>query len=537
MQKLKLVGLAILSGLLMGVSWPATGNIAPLFFISLLPLLYVEYTVTQNKLSSGFLYLAAFICFLTFNGYTTWWIYYASGAGMIMAVVLNSIFMGIVFLWFHKVKTLFGNQKGYLSLIFFWVTFEWWHYHWEFSHPWSSFGNVFAEFPQLIQWYEYTGVLGGTIWLLSANILIFNLFRRLYILRESVKQNLKQLILVIGIIAIPMIISTIQYTTYEEIEAPANIVVVQPNIDPYNDKFGGMTVGEQVERILSLAREKTTENTQYVVAPETAIPRGSLENELEDNYAIQQIRGFLEQYPKVKFIIGASTYLNYEVGGDKPTPSARQNKQTQQWYDAFNSALMIAPNQPIQIYHKSKLVLGVERLPFAKLLAPLEDLAINLGGTFGSLGIEKEAKNLDTAGIGIAPVICYESIYGDYVGDYIAKGAQLIFVITNDGWWEDTPGYKQHLAYARLRAIETRRSIVRSANTGISCFINQRGDVFQKTDWWVPTVISGSINANSNETFYTAHGDFFGRLFAGISILLILWYWTLKIKRKIGSTS
>ena len=150
------------------------------------------------------------------------------------------------------------------------------------------------------------------------------------------------------------------------------------------------------------------------------------------------------------------------------------------------------------------------------------------------MGTEKEAKTLDSTGVKFAPVICYESIYGDYVGDYIAKGAEMIFVITNDGWWEDTPGYKQHLAYSRLRAIETRRSIARSANTGITCFINQRGDVSQKTDWWVPAAISGSINANSKNTFYTEYGDFFGRLFAGISVILVLWYWSVKIKKKIG---
>ena len=188
MQKLKLPGLSILSGLLMGVSWPATGNLAPLFFIALLPLLYVEYTVFQNKekYKSRHLYFYSFLCYLTFNTYTTWWIWYASDAGMIMAVVLNSIFMAIVFLWFHKIKKRFGSKKGYLALIFFWVAFEWLHYHWEFSHPWSSFGNTFANYTTLIQWYEYTGVLGGTIWILVVNILFFELYRRIAILKERI---------------------------------------------------------------------------------------------------------------------------------------------------------------------------------------------------------------------------------------------------------------------------------------------------------------------------------------------------------------
>ncbi|MDF1672536.1 MAG: apolipoprotein N-acyltransferase [Vicingaceae bacterium] len=529
MQKLKLTGLSILSGLLMGISWPATGNLAPLFFVALLPLLYVEYNITQNpdKFKSRHLYFNAFLCFLTFNTYTTWWIWNASEAGMLMAVILNSIFMGIIFLWFHSIKKRFGNKKGYLSLIFLWVGFEWLHYHWEFSHPWSSFGNTFANYTSLIQWYEYTGVLGGTLWILTVNILIFHLFRKVVVLGEKVKEHNKTIVIILGLIFIPSITSIIMYNSYKEDKNPSEIVIIQPNIDPYTEKFGTLTESQQIDRILSLAEQKITPTTNYVIAPETAIPRGSVENELEYNYAIKQVRKFIAKYPHIKFVIGASTYINYQQGGKRPTESARQNPQTKVWYDAFNSALLIDTSTNIEIYHKSQLVLGVERLPFAAILAPLESFAINLGGTFGSLGTAPEAANIDNI---IAPVICYESIYGDYFGDFINKGAELVFIITNDGWWEDTPGYKQHLSYARLRAIESRRSIARSANTGISCFINQRGDIIAPTKWWEQDVISGSINKNSRKTIYTIYGDYFGRLFAAIGALLVLWNWSLKIK-------
>ena len=124
-------------------------------------------------------------------------------------------------------------------------------------------------------------------------------------------------------------------------------------------------------------------------------------------------------------------------------------------------------------------------MPFASILKPLEKFALDMGGSIGSLGVQEESSVFESSihDIVVAPVICYESIYGEYVSSYILKGAQLIFIMTNDGWWEDTPGYHQLLAYARLRAIENRRSIARSANTGISCFINQRGDILQRTEW------------------------------------------------------
>ena len=93
------------------------------------------------------------------------------------------------------------------------------------------------------------------------------------------------------------------------------------------------------------------------------------------------------------------------------------------------------------------------------------------------------------------------------MAEAVSKGAQFIAVITNDGWWGNTSGKDQHLDYARLRAIENRRWVARSANTGISAFINQRGDVVQQTEWWKEAVIKQDINLNSELTFYTKHQD------------------------------
>ena len=98
----------------------------------------------------------------------------------------------------------------------------------------------------------------------------------------------------------------------------------------------------------------------------------------------------------------------------------------------------------------------------------------------------------------------------------------MIFIITNDGWWGNTAGHKQHLHYASLRAIETRRSIARSANTGISAFINQRGDIEQATEYWEPAVIQGTIRANDQMTFYGRHGDYLARTAAWLSVFVFL---------------
>lgn len=219
-------------------------------------------------------------------------------------------------------------------------------------------------------------------------------------------------------------------------------------------------------------------------------------------------------------VFGVSSYKTYPDKNSAPATARARNDMT---YDMFNTAIFLGKNGQTQIYHKSILVVGVEKMPFAKHLGFLGDLVINIGGTTNSLGRQEEPSNFITKDkTQVAPVICYESVFGEFVTKYVKKGAQMIFIITNDGWWKNTPGYHQHLSFARLRAIETRRSIARSANTGISCFINQRGDISQETEWWKPTSIKGTININDKITFYVKFGDYIARIALLMSIILVL---------------
>lgn len=164
-------------------------------------------------------------------------------------------------------------------------------------------------------------------------------------------------------------------------------------------------------------------------------------------------------------------------------------------------------------------------MPYPRLFKLLENVILNLGGTTGSRGTQDYRGTFKhtTDETRIAPVICYESIYGEYVTEYIRNGANLIFVITNDGWWGNTTGYKQHLSYSQLRAIETRRSIARSANTGVSAFINQKGEILNRTEWWVPDVIKNTLKANTEYTFYVRYGDYIGRIASFFAIFAILY--------------
>ncbi len=534
MKTYQLYLLSTLSGLLLAYAWFPKG-LAPLLFFGFVPLLILEHIIfTQPGKHNSFTpFGCSFVTFIIWNVITTYWIKNASFGGAIMAIVSNTVLMTIVFTVSHKVKKRVGEKWGNLIFICFWMTFEFMHLCWDLSWPWLTLGNGFADNNNWIQWYEYTGVFGGSLWILVVNCLIASLF----IPNSSSTINTKRIIIsIISIIILPIFISFLVKLKYEsnnslsDKKAYQKIVAVQPNIDPYNEKFTG-SFQDQIYKMLRLAQEKTDSSTDYLLFPETALQENLWDDELKQSESIKILKQFLKQFPKLKIIIGASTAKLYKQG-TTPSITARKYIDRTSYYDDFNTALQVDNTERIQIYHKSKLVPGVEKMPFPFLFKYFENFAIELGGTAGSLGVQEERTVFTSSDntMKTAPVVCYESIYGEYVGEYITNGAQFISIITNDGWWGDTPGYKQHLKYGTLRAIETRRWIARSANTGISCFITPTGEIQQPTDWWVPAVISQGIQLRSEITFYTRFGDYIARIAMYISLLLVIYSWLIRFR-------
>lgn len=506
--------LTLTGGALLCFAWPVNG-FAFLIFAGFVPFFKNLILCIEHKKPLK-LFVSNYIGFLVWNLGTTWWIAYASFGGAMLAWLANSMLMSLVF----QIAYSFGRNKSANYALFFvwflWMAFEYLHLQWELTWPWLNLGNVFAEFYYFIQWYEFTGTAGGTFWILAANFM-------LYLILNSAKNRKKNSLIFLSFVLLPCLISFLWYTQIEDKGEKEYVQIIQPNIDPYKDKFGNLTVEQQIERMLKLAEgEKSAVKPALIVLPETAIPYNIWIDELENTEQIVTLKKFCEKN-KVSILTGATTAKYYETE-KPPTSSARKLRNQYGYYDSFNSALNIYYNSKTEIYHKSKLVPGVEKIPYPFLMKPFEQYAIDLGGTIGSLGTqnEREVFKIRKSKIIAAPVICYESVYGSYCSDYIRKGGNLICIVTNDGWWEDTPGYKQHLSYARIRAIENRRSIARSANTGISAFINQRGDILFKSEWWTETAKTQSVYLNNDITFYAKTGDYFSIIaMFGIGFMLV----------------
>ncbi len=509
---------SLFSGCLLGISWPETGGLFPLIFIALVPLLLVENEILTRRYRPGKVYVNAYLTFFVFNLITTWWVWNASAGGAIMAIFANSALMAIPFYLFHLTRRHVGNREGYVALITYWMAFEWGHFRWELSWPWLSYGNVFANQTSIIQWYEYTGVGGGTLWILLINLILFFLIKEYLNKKEQWKPNRSYIIILVSLIIVPILWSIIIKPSVNlgKKNETISVVLSQPNIDPYKKFDGQLTSLNQIRNFLNVTKPNMNQDVDLIIAPETAIPRSLEETNILFADEVQVINEFLNDYPKTSLLTGISSYRFFE---EKHSSASKKTADGLSFYENYNSALLIDAQSNTNIYHKSELVLGVERMPFGSLLQPIEEM-FDFGGTSGTLGVEKEAKVFKKNNAIIAPTICYESIYGSYTSEFTTKGANVIAIMTNDAWWFDTPGYKQLLAYAKLRAIENRKWIMRSANTGISCFINPKGEITQQTKWEEATSIKADVPLINGQTFYSKHGDYLARLCGFIAIML-----------------
>jgi len=539
---MKYVLLTLISAMLLSVSWPTYG--VPFFiFFALVPLLMMEHGISKfsdYKRKSWVVFGLSYLCFVIWNIVTTGWLYGSKnpdGSHSLMAVVfpvlVNSFLYSLVFQCYHWYKNAQGTYWGLGFLIAIWMSFEKFHLGWELTWPWLNLGNVFSDYPKLIQWYDTLGATGGSFWILLINVLIFYTVRTWEAGRKR-KDLIKNSAIIVALISLPMIISVIKYNNFDEKPVgQVNVLMLQPDLDPYAEKYSkdSLTIEQD---LLALAEKNSTGKIDYYIAPETALPgRGSIsETAFEKSVLLNNIKGFLSQHPESVFATGISSHRFFYNPADLPKEAYQINSGV--WVSSYNTAIQLIPNQKVQAYHKGKLVPGVEIFPYMNVLKPLlGDAMLNLGGTVASLGTDKERvafSNPYNKGK-LAPIICYESIYGEFVTEYVKKGANFLGIMTNDSWWGVTEGHKQLLSYAKLRAIETRREIARAANSGISAHINAKGEVTADTFYGDQTALFAKVNLYDTMTFYTRAGDLLSR-FSIFALGFLLFYYLIEWFKK-----
>lgn len=530
MNRIKLLLLSIASGCLLSVPW-LTASFSYVLLLAFIPLLWADELICrhQERQPTYTMFFYSLVTFLTWNILSTWWIAYVSFAGMLVIAFINAFLMACCWWIMHAVHRKAGSSIAYFVLAVTWLAFETFHFHWTIQWPWLTLGNGFANAPQWVQWYELTGVTGGSLWILLVNLLLFSVVKSYLNTRfMNILQPVTWLLL---LVIVPAGSSLYRYEIYTEKGETREVVLLQPNVDPYTEKFSGMSKEEQAYRLTSLARKVITPSTAWIVAPETALAPLWENDSLRFDKALHPLDSLLKEHPQVSIVAGAVSQRTVKKG--EPLSYTARTDESGGHYEVFNSALFISHADTVQLGHKNILVSGVEKMPFQRYFSFLGNFVVDAGGISGSLsaGIEPTVF-MGQKGEGIGSVICFESVFSPYVASTVRKGAQVLFIITNDGWWKTSPGIRQHFDYARLRAIETRRSVAGSANTGISGFINQRGEIIQQTSVNTTTAIKASLHLNNQITFFVRYGNLLGKMSIGMLVLMLVYYLVKKQRFK-----
>lgn len=508
---------SIFSGILLAMAYPPMP--ASMVFCVVLGLALLLYSIRQIE-SIWQYFIQVFLATLVWNILTIYWIINSTMAGGIFTIIANSLLYTFPFLCLYWARhQAFLHRYAGLIFICAFLGFEFFHFHWEIHFPWLTLGHTLASVPSLIQWYSVTGVAGGSLWLLFLSVVLVEIL-------NNPAYRIGKLALGLGLL-LPVLISlTMGYFLQIELKTQSsdgNIIIVQPNIEAYTEKFT-LPSRQQLGKMLELCRDKIDSQTRYLLFPETALPdmyweaKDSSLNSKEVKADLDFLLRFLAKYPHLTLITGLSSYRILDYNNPEPGKRTIINSQGDTvFYASYNTAALVTASGFLDYYHKSKLVPGVEAMPYAKYLNFMNKFTIDLGGITGTLGTDSVPHNLYANPYKLSALICYESIYGDYVSQFCTQGSDALCIITNDGWWGNTSGYRQHAQYGVLRAIENRKYIYRSANTGISYICEPSGKILQSLAYNKAGILKNAFYPRQKSSFYARHPFL---IYASASVIL-----------------
>ncbi len=508
------ITLCVVSALLLSAGWLGAGALP--MFVAFVPLMLISAQYSGSWRDTLRMAGWAYLAFVLWSAMNIWWVWKASPLGPIVATVVSAFWNTLPFVLYHIFSKYAPKGLAYILLVTGWIATEFIYIKAPvMSFPWLTLGNGFTEDVWAVQWYEYTGVLGGSLWVLTVNVLAMQALI-----------TFKKRMWVAATVALfaPMALSLVLYHAnspegrrYTSLDA-VTVSTLQPNVDCY-EKFDTSAEWQQ-DNLCDLLAE-VPDSAEVVLMPETSLAVMLQEGSPFVPAVAERIADSLRLHnPEATVIAGCESVRYY--GTVKGSPTARRMRGGSHYYDIYNTAVGIDTALTMPRHHKGKLVIGVESIP-----AWFRDggiFEVDLGGTAGQLGYGKSAEPILCGGAMVAPAICYEGLYGDYMGEYARNGAEMMAVISNDGWWGNTPGHRMLFALCRLRAVEHRRDFARSANTGVSGFITMRGDDLQRLGWERRGVLTENLRLNPETTLYTRYGDWIGRLSLYIAALCLLYF-------------
>ena len=488
--------LSLLSGLLIGLAYPPS----PLGFLAWFGLIPLIHILLNSSISDSLKW--SLITGIIVNSITVYWFGLNSGAGftsaiisMIAAIMYLSIFwviLGLVSNWYHK-------KTGYGLSIFplLWVSIEYLRSFGPLSFPWINLGLTQTFSLPLIQIADVTGSMGISFWVVMLNIIIYTAV-------YSKIMDKKIIVFATFILLVIFLLGSFRISFIQNKDSINEIstAIVQPNIDP-NLKWEESFRDRIFNTMDSLHNEAIKLNPDFILWPEAALPTYLRLNNSTKRSILQKVKE-----SNIPLLTG--------------TPDRIKSKSNQ--LDYYNAAMFIKPDGSIKMYYKMHLVPFAENIPLSNYFSVLKKL--NFGQANFTSGSEFTIFKVNN--IPFANLICYESSIPRLARKFVNLGAKFITIETNDSWCGHSSGVYQHFEIAKLRAVENRIPIARSANTGISALILPTGKVNKKIPFDKQEIFIASMPIRNISSFYTKYGDWFALICTLISVITILFIWFQK---------
>ncbi|HEY8132692.1 MAG TPA: apolipoprotein N-acyltransferase, partial [Thermoanaerobaculia bacterium] len=346
----------------------------------------------------------------------------------------------------------------------------------DIAFPWSTFGYSLTAFPFFLQFADVVGVYGVSFVLVLLNVLLFRAIRnRRYA--------------VVWLLLFCALNAYNAFRWFRGAGAPAgyvDVAVIQPNV-PQRLKWDAAYSLQIVKKLFAMQQRALQTHPALVVWPETAIP-----------FYIDERRPFAltemgELPPNNSYILTGTLNVGYSAGG------------LAHFYNT--AALFDLHGETLGRYKKIYLVPGSELFPFRQVIGFTRTFFSIQRITYGAMESGKDATVFSIPGARFSVLICYESVYPQLCRAFRLRGAEVLVNITNDAWFGRSFAPHQHAAFLVMRAIENRMAIVRSANTGISGFVDPMGRWVQKSGIFSEAILSARVPLTRRLTFYTRHGD------------------------------
>jgi len=439
---------------------------------------------------------AAYLSYGTFvlwNLLVTYWLMLATFAGGVAAILANSVLMTIPFVVMRSIQRNIENR--WLTALLqasAWLLYEFLHHHWDLAWPWLTLGNAWSMLPEMIQYVSITGVWGITFWVIFSSSLFY------YAIKNN--RGFRSAFVVVAIVPILSLILLVsrQYIS-KDVGQNANVTITQPNFNSYLTYGGFGTKKGAIDHLVKKTKEAITDSTDIIFWPENAIRPALYEH--ENDYLTPLLRSQSVRWNAA--IVSGTTYYDYFRSDSIPDLVRNYNGQK---YIYYNAAVGFFPDSTKTVYYKSKLVPIVERIPFLNFLNTYNLFGIDWS-SMGWLGKGNRQTLFTHKNIKVPALICYESVFPGLVKQFVDEGANILSIITNDGWWGNTSGHIQHFHYARIRAIESQRWIVRSANNGISGILTPTGRIKDSTTYKSTATIRQNVPLLEGISLYVRFGD------------------------------